>query len=365
MANDSQVIVDGATAIDPERRKQPSKWLLPILTFILGLGLGVIVVPATPDSADVEEDGGGNLVAPVEETLPQVTNFGLGEQVAGFVDAFVTVTASDRGELTRMFWPFDGPLREVDIGLGEEAALDRSGQVMAKTQTVPGLDGAVLSVGRVSDLVPVTAGVTSFKWHDSKAGNLGYTAVVDGRWQLWSLSPDSQSTLVAEGLVEQGRLAAWGDWGWAIQAATEVVLLTPNGEIKTTHSGTALTSDGVGWVLIANERLELVSAGGGVQRLEMAPDRVGMVAAASFSPDGERIAVAGNKGVIVFPISGDGEIAELVVARANGVAWSSDSRFLAVPMARGVSIFDLETVGRETVLSTTTVLDIKMLAVSS
>lgn len=359
MTNDLQVIVDGEAEYPAPSSGQTSSWVLVAVGFIVGLGLGVLVV--SPQQ-EVEPTPVDDVATPVVETVPQVTDAGLGDLVDEFSDSLVALTAPDVGGFNRLLWTSDSALSVAIAGNGSGASLDISGQVLATTESVPGLDGVVLSLGRLNRARPLTSGVTSYQWHDSKAGLLSYTTEVDGEWQLWTVFGDLRPDVVtSEAHLAGGRIAAWGDWGWAIATDEGLVLLNPSGHIKTSlENGVAVASDGAGWLLVADERLQLVSAGGGVKNISIPPNRVGELRTASFSPTRDMLAVAGDRGVLVFPVDGGGEITEVALSGAVHIAWSSDSRYVVASAARGVSIVDLQTVTRVNILPTHTIISLRL-----
>jgi hypothetical protein len=211
----------------------------------------------------------------------------------------------------------------------------------------------------------VVSGVTSFAWHDGVSGTLAYTTENGGQWMLWRMQPNLISTLVAADPLPGGTIVTWGDWGYAIQTEDQVVLLTSDGEFKSAQQGTGFTSTPEGWIIVANENLDLVSSGGGVVRLDVAADRVGTIRTAAFSPDGESVAMAGSTGLLVFPVREGGEIREFGIRDVSAITWSRDGRFLAIPAETGISVLDLDTVNRYSILEDFVFLAIDVVATSS
>ena len=244
-------------------------------------------------------------------------------------------------------WPTAGdpiarPLPAGDLGT---AAFDTSGSWLAISAQVPDSEGVVLSVGRSSFVRPLVSNVTSFKWHDGNQPSLAYTQVVDGEWLLWEVGSDRNPEVRARGLGPGGLVAAWGDWGWAIQDVvnSQITLLTPDGELKTTLEGVVFDSHPTGWMVISDETgLRWLSSGGGLQSLDVGVESIGSILAMAIAPDGEKVAIVGPGGVRVSPVEGETLVFESGFTRSfPTVAWSSDSRFLVLPSVRGVVVLDL------------------------
>ncbi len=361
MAEELQVIADGAT---PERVSRPknSPWFLVLLAFVVGVGVGAAFV-SPPDPSETNDGIEDGIAAPVVETVPQITESGLAEAVDGLTGSIVVLSESASGRFSQLFWPANDPLAISVVGDGDSPRADLSGQIMAAVETVPGLEGGVLATGRSSGLEPVAFGVTSYRWHDGRAGILSFTTVVDDEWRLWRLFGDIEPTLVATAPLEQigqGLIAAWGDWGWAVQASEDqIILLTPDGRVKTTHAGVAYGSTGDGWMVVINDRVQLVSGGGGVQNLPVAPGRIGEVVWAATSPSGEYLAMAGSEGVLVTPINGRGTgVIEFDIDTSGEFVWTQDERFIVAPVGRGVAFLDIARGVRQVLLSQYSVADV-------
>ena len=361
MTEELQVIADG---VSPERVSRPknSPWFLVLLAFILGVGVGAAFV-SPPDDSEGEGSEADGIEPPVVETVPQVTDSGLAEVVNGFSGSIVVLSESGFGRFSKHFWPSNDALATNVVGAGESPRADLSGQIMAAIETVPGLDGGVLSTGRTSGLEPVAFGVNSYQWHDGRAGILGFSTIDNDQWQLWRSFGDIEPTLVASVPVDEigaGVIAAWGDWGWAIQASEDqIILLTPDGRVKTVRDGVAYGSTPDGWIVVVNERVELVSGGGGVQNVQLAPDRVGDVRWATTSPSGEYLAVAGSDGLVVSPLNGQGTgVIEFDLQVSGEFVWTEDERFIVAPVGRGIAVLDLTRVVRQVLLSQFAVVDV-------
>ncbi|HUG31706.1 MAG TPA: hypothetical protein VMM14_02345, partial [Acidimicrobiia bacterium] len=258
----------------------------------------------------------------------------------GFPDALVAVGNSIGSGHDYLLWPFGGPLVARSMTGGGDVQLDTTGQYIALSGEVPEWPGSLLSIGRFHRIQPVSSGVTGYRWHDSDSGQLAYTIEDDQVWQLYRVSGNSNPSLVATSTPSGGTIAAWGLWGYAVQLPDDQIqLLTRNGQPKDIESGEILASHESGWVLVDDEGLKLVSSGGGVRILGAeVPDAV---LAASFSPDGNSVAVVTRSGVLVVDLK-DGDRATTVAGYPGGwVTWSSDSRFVVSPARSGVSIYDV------------------------
>jgi WD40 repeat protein len=218
---------------------------------------------------------------------------------------------------------------------------------------VPDEEDGVLYAGVPEQAGIVATGVTGYAWHDTEPSRLAYTTFTDGELVLWSLSePAAEPQVVTRAVGIVGSVRAWGDWGFAIQdeERSSVVLLTDSGEIKTTHPGSLLDSDGAEWLAIAGDGVSLVSSGGGVSSGPEALDRE--VIAARFSPDGDELALISSDGAIVVSLV-DGEV-PVESAERPGVpemVWTSDGRFAAYSGTSGILVMDT-TDGSSTILLT-------------
>ena len=123
-----------------------------------------------------------------------------------------------------------------------------------------------------------------------------------------------ETQIVANGedvvALHGGEVAAWGDWGFAIQHDSDqdesgsITLLTGDGELKTTLSGRVLDSSPAGWIVIYDGDLKLL-ANGGLRSLNINSTSIGGVLAAALSPDGAQIALLGHSGLKITAIRGD------------------------------------------------------------
>jgi hypothetical protein len=348
MASTGSVVEEGLDS--PPRPDRPSSaWLTAVVAFALGLGIGVLAVGPVPTVAPT-----ATVVASPEDLEPVTTTTlpedgGISTRVPSFPDALVAVARTTSSSLDHVLWPHSGPLNTRPMAGAESARFDASGLFLALSSRLPASDLLVLSMGRFNQVRPVATGVNGFAWHDSEPALLSYTTEVDGMWRLHVVKANFSSDVIVEAPAPGGRVVAWGDWGWAIQSSpSQVRLLNPSGEFKDEEAGLAYDSRADGWLFIVGDRPKLVSAGGGVLALDTDLN-VGRLAAAEFSPDGGRIALAGERGVNVL------DLESLVVDELGGgltteVTWSTDSRFVIAPAGSGVVIYDVHTASSYQVL---------------
>jgi hypothetical protein len=215
----------------------------------------------------------------------------------------------------------------------------------------------VLYAGIPENAEIVATEVTGFAWHDSDPLKLAYTTMVDGELGLWVVRPDlRRPELVTSGVGIDGHLAAWGEWGYAIQgeAEEEVVLITDGGEIKDTHPGRVLGSYRTGWLAIESDGVHLLSAGGGVRGLgidEMEDD----VLTGSFSDDGSKLALLTRDRAMIVSMDNDSTLHESEGrAGVPQLIWSSDGRFVLYPGVRGIWAVDIGNDDAVAILTTRT-----------
>ncbi len=354
MANDPQVTVDGVDP-GPARPGPGSPFAMLLVGLVVGVALGAILLgplggrQSTDTTASTAGLGGGTPSAG-----PDV---GISEAIPGFPDGLVAVATGETDSFEHLLWPRSGPVIERPMRGGDAASFDASSQYVAVTEALPDLAGQLLSVGRYNAVEPVATGVTSFAWHDSRPGTIAFTTEHDGTWQLWAVDPDRVAEQVEVADVAGGTVAAWGDWGWAIQTGEGVVLLNSDGLLRDIHPGVALTSQPEGWILVSGDSLQMVSAGGGVRGLGVGTTGLGPLTAAEFSPSGELVAVQSWGHTLVLSVSDvDGNpLTEFGLFGPAGLAWSSDDRYLLAPGGRGVVVIDVEVNSIGTILDTHTV----------
>jgi hypothetical protein len=343
MTSDSVIVEDG---IDEQTRGETrSSWMLVVAAFVLGLVLGILASASPSSVGEASSAGTGDpetIEAPFEP-MPDESDAGISDLVPDFSDALVAVSAGIGSGHDYLLWPLRGPVVERSLTGGASVVLDATGQFVALSDQVPDLEGSVLSLGRFNGIRAVSSGVTSYAWHDSKSGFLAFTTEIEGEWRLHRISGSFEPSTVATGSAEGPRVAAWGEWGFALQAGDDsVTLLNAAGQQKSTVPGEVLTSHESGWLLVEEQGLKLVSAGGGVRRLHLG-EIADPIFAAEFSPDGGLVAVAGRLGIEVYDLASEVGVASISGYPAGWLAWSSDSRFVVAPARSGIVIHDLET----------------------
>lgn len=336
------MVVEDGVEERPPRAGPRSSWLLVAAAFILGLALGTLASSPAEPSASAEVETAPTVDGPASPIVDEY-EAGVSGVVPEFPDALIAIGNGVGSGHDHLLWPVTGPLVSRSMTGGQDVALDATGQFVAMSQEVPGVEGLVLTLGRFNGVRAVSPAVTEYVWHDSKSGQLAFTTETGGEWSLQRVSATFFPSTVVTGPAYGGVVAAFGDWGFAIQMPDrQVRLLNPMGELKSIESGVALASHSSGWILVQDEGLKLVSAGGGVRRLDLI-DVPTTIFAATFSPDGDRVAVAGRFEVRVYDLAAEGEGVGLEGYPAGWLAWSSDSRFVAAPAQSGILVHDLET----------------------
>lgn len=346
MADNVGVVEDGV-ATEPPRRPSNPGWILAATGFVMGLGLGVLVVnpSAGEGSPPVTETPPASVGSPTTSAPMSPEDRGVAESVPRFPDTLVAVARTTGSTLDHLLWPRQGELRTRSMAAGRDVRLDSNARFIALSESVPGSEGVLLSMGRFNQINPVASDVTSYMWHDSISGDLSYTTESDGVWHLYVVRSSFVPQLIVESNELGGTLAGFGDWGWAVQTSEdELTLLTPSGEFKDVESGVGYTSRHDGWIFAVDERPKLVSAGGGVQRVDT-DLLVGEVNVAAFSPDGSRVAVGGAGGLSVLYLR-SGVAEPFGGSAVSSVAWSSDSRFVIASSGSGVVVHDIDTIDR-------------------
>lgn len=334
MVERSFIAEDGASERSPESPPRPG-WLVGVVGFVVGLGLGLLAGPSSSPPTSITSA----LSTPTTLDESDDPAPGVAEAIPGFPDAIVAVARTSSSAMEHLLWPIGGEVRVRPMTGGETAALDAGSQFIALTETVPGLDGLVLSMGRFNSIRSVSAGVTGHAWHDSTGGRLAFTRQEGESTRVYEVRADLRLDLVFERPSPMVGPVGWGDWGWAFQSEDGVVLFTPEGEFKDIEPGMALDTDGDGWVLaVAGGEVKLVSAGGGVKVIQE-DLQVGTVAAASFSPDRRRVAVTGSRGLAVYDIASEA-VTKLSEIWSPHIAWSSDGRFVLLGTSSGVTVYE-------------------------
>jgi hypothetical protein len=334
-----KVVEDAREAAGREVHRPPWGWLAAGL--LVGAGLTVLFLrveagaPPTATTVAGSPSGASSLG-------------GIADEVDRFPDGLVAATRSDGQSLELLIWPPTSELYERAIPVGassppDPVAFDTSGRRMATLLPVPGMPFGVLYAGVPENAAIIDLDVTGYAWHDSAPAALAYTTFADDELSLWVTRGNlAESELVAEPLGIEGRVAAWGDWGFAIEddVRDSIVLITDHGEIKGFHTGRVLDSEAGGWIAIDDAGLGLLSAGGGVRGVE-SHGIEGNLLSAGFSPDGRLLAVLTTEVLSVLSLDADlGLIDSIGRPGVPQVVWSSDSRFVLYPGSRGLIVVD-------------------------
>ena len=337
MAPDSMVVEDGVEETRQQTKKAKPTWILVAVGFGFGLALGT-VLPSTSETGTPDV-----TVSTALDGAGSAETSGVASAIPAFPNALVAISNGPRGSFEHIFWPTDGPALVQYAAALSEPQLDAKGQVIATLSEVPGLDEKLLSIGRFNAVRAISTGVTSFAWHDTKTGELAFTVENEGSLELYRLTHNRIPQLMAEDLDLDASVATWGDWGYALQVGEQVSLLTPDGNFKDVEAGRSLASHQAGWLLVEDGDLKMVSAGGGVRRLELPNRDADGFNSAAFSPDGTRVALAGTSGVEILDVEQNTMVDIGVERPSEWVSWSTDSRFVITPALSGVFVHDLET----------------------
>ena len=329
---------------------------------VLGAGLTVLVLRPGPS---------GESVTNTTAAGAGVEQGGIGDVIDGFPDGLITVTRSDGQSLELLVWPVRGEpiVRTIPVGVSrppDPVEFDLSGRSIASLLPVPDQASGVLYAGIPQDAAIIATDVTGYAWHDTGPSQLAYTTFVDDELQIWAVHQgNGVPELVTRAVGIDGRVEAWGDWGFAVQddARASIVLFTAAGEIKDTKIGRILDSVGTGWLAVDNQGVGLLSAGGGVRMLPAATPSEDVLAG-RFSDDGQRLALLTAEGIHVMPVEGSGP--SLQSDGRPGVpqlAWSSDGRFVAYPGSRGIWVVDTRNSETMEVLANRTFTGLEMLPI--
>ena len=330
---------------------------------VLGAGLTVLVLRSGPSGEAVT-----NTTAAAGRMWHQG---GIADVIDGFPDGLIAVTRSDGQSLELLVWPVRGEpiVRTIPVGVSrppDPVEFDLSGRSIATLLPVPDQASGVLYAGIPQDAAIIATDVTGYAWHDTGPSQLAYTTFVDDELQIWAVHQgNGVPELVTRAVGIDGRVEAWGDWGFAVQddARASIVLFTAAGEIKDTKIGRILDSVGTGWLAVDNQGVGLLSAGGGVRMLPAATPSEDVLAG-RFSDDGQRLALLTAEGIHVMPVEGSGP--SLQSDGRPGVpqlAWSSDGRFVAYPGSRGIWVVDTRNSETMEVLANRTFTGLEMLPI--
>lgn len=335
MTETRAVVAEGVEPDVAAPPRPPSRWVWLAIGLVVGFGLALVVLTRTAATEGVAETG-TTLAA------PQVAVVGVGDYVTGFEDDLVVVAVGDDQNLMKLSWPaHDEPTNTLLAAAADSVVeIDPSGKWMAIGSPV-GADGeSFLTVGTNTSNVALDSSSTGFSWHDSTPASLAFTRSDGAGWRLMTAQPPSlPRTVDVPSELVGGTLVAFGDWGYALQRP-EGAAIVSGGESWLAIPGTVLDSHpDVGFVVLDDEirgvshSQEPFDIKGSFVQLEPT--------GAAISPDGTKVAVTGAKGVKVAPFGDSGEVTEMYTTAApRSVAWTFDSRFVVVPMVRGVAVID-------------------------
>jgi hypothetical protein len=234
-------------------------------------------------------------------------------------------------------------------------AADAEGDRLAALAPVFGAESVprTLSVGTAAGLEPVETSATSFSWHPTEPGRLAWTLATEQGADLMSGIPGSAERVAS--LPAGAELAAWGDWGYALQVGDRLLTLDESGRGVATDALRLLAASPDGRLVVAGSHGHLLDrrwsitgprlTGGitiaGFDRPEQHP--VGAV----WLPRTDRLVVWSN--LFVPGVEAGGRVALLdrtgrVVgeyafeATAERVAWSSDEAVLVVSGFRDTTL---------------------------
>ena len=340
-------VVRTSNVVEDDREspgQKPSRQGLGWMGAGLLVGAGIAVLALGVDSPP----------QPTVTTLPAVDTrpggpVGVGEVIPGFPDGLVATSRQEGLSLDLILWPEAGDLavRSVPVGSSSPPRIvefDVGGHQLATLVPVRDATAGVLYAGVPESASIISPDVTSFAWHDSLPRTLAYTTQNEGETLIWVAIGGLDESEVAVRMVGvDGGLRAWGEWGYAIQDRDEIVLFTPEGEIKDTATGRVLDSHSSGWLAIDGDGIELLSSGGGARELAAAAihqptGEKASALGASFSRDGSLVAEVAN-GVTVISLADDSQIAESEVpAGMPQVVWTTDDEYVLYPARRGVVV---------------------------
>lgn len=302
---------------------------------MIGAGVAVILL-----GLDTQAPPAGSTVVAIEVS----PRGGIADELPGFPDGLVGASRSDGKSLELLIWPLRGEPYERGIPVGvstppDPVAFDVAGRFLATVLPVPGEVAGVLYAGTPETAEIVSLEVTGYAWHDADPAALAYTTMGEGEMLLWKTAGNlAESELVTRAVGIEGGVAAWGDWGFAVQNGESVVLFTATGEIAEVSTGRILGSHESGWVAVDDNGMRISALGGGIREVASLGS-VDPILDASFSPDGNFIGVLTVRGLTVT--TGEAEVA--VALERPGVpqvVWSSDSRYALFPGLRGLIVLD-------------------------
>jgi len=335
MTDGRTVVVEGAEESRSPSTGPPSGWIWLAIGLVVGFGLALIVLTGTDTPEVVAETG--TTVA-----IPETLTVGVADYVDGFEDDLVVVAVGDEQNLAKVLWPAHDKrtVTQLTPTADSMVEIDNSGQWMAIGSPV-GIEGQFfLTVGATTSNVALDSSTTGFSWHDTAPGSLAFSRAGSQDWRLVTAQPPSLPRPVEVPAGTEGYLVSFGDWGYVLQSRGEATLVGQDGDLVMVIRGLVLDSHpDVGLVVLDGE---IIGVGfdekpfdiqGSFSKLEPI--------AAGISPDGTKVAVTGNRGVKVSPLGDMGQVTEMFTTSApRSIAWTADSRFVVVPLVRGLAVID-------------------------
>lgn len=333
-------MADGLEAPPGRTDRPPWGWL--VAGLLIGIAVSFLLFRVEASSSPTETTIAG-------QGTDRISRGGVADVIPGFPDGLVTTVRADGRSLVLLVWPLRGEIYQRAIPVGAASppnpvAFDTSGLRLATILPLPDEPSGVLYAGVPENAAIVEVDVTGYAWHDSAPVALAYTTLVDDELFLWVTNGSlTAPRLITRSVGIEGRVAAWGDWGFAVQdeRRDSIVLLTDTGEIKDSQPGRVLASHETGWLAVTDEGLALLSAGGGIRGLDsFDPEKTPLTA--RFSPDRRMLAVLTADGLSVLSLDDDLEVvrSDSRPGVASSVIWSSDGRFVLYPGSRGLVVVD-------------------------
>jgi hypothetical protein len=300
--------------------------------------------PASQNSAESVPE-----VAVTTDTTPEIDDRPLTLRVPGLTPGLVGVVA-DEGTIGAWTWPADiGIPLDLETGTDVWAQWDTSGTFLIELRNVGRPSKPSLFFGPPDNVREVSREVKEFAVHDSAPGSIAWVTA-EAQPYLWQ----GRSSVISglRSLFSQqigpvdpflGRLAAYGDWGFAFQTQSRqrgrslITILDPDGELLTIAPGFLLDSTADGRLLVATEQgdegelveTDIFFAGG----TELPFDGGGGFPL--WSPDGTSFAIvrspSGSQGVL--EIWEEGRLIRslaLTVRQATPMSWSADGRWIVL-----------------------------------
>ncbi len=356
MVDPDQIIIgiDDDTARDAPPGRSGG-WVFVALGFAAALAIGILIgnrqTPAEPTAAEIEQVARveavrdrANLVTEFPEVResepagePRPLGLPLRELVPGFSDVLIVSLLDSAGEpLYQLVWG-PGASSAVRATTLDHGVFDQSGNFFARVERSL-WNGQMLAVGDLSSRStgPVAVGADGFVWHGSEEARIAYTGEVeDARRALFTgklerIVGDGEVTVSYVTDIGGARLLAWDEWGFALEADGELIMLSPAGGDLGRGTLRFLGSASRSTVAVADGRTVLVGQADLQDLAEpwWSGGIVGEVLAVHRSPSRSVLAVEAveEEGSVTYVVTDD-DIVRLAFA-AKPQRWSSDGRFL-------------------------------------